>query len=113
MECGGKCESAIQKYTEGKQAILFVERASNNKNLSDYVTLSKHYCHLITGTSSSICSIYQDQKKCTLEFQQDLPKYVALKDLFLSQDKYVKPILTNREQSYESFYNLGLTADYR
>ncbi|XP_011704407.1 PREDICTED: uncharacterized protein LOC105459809 [Wasmannia auropunctata] len=46
-------------------------------------------------------------------FPQDhFPKYVALKDLFLSQDKCVKSTLTNRKQLYESFYDLGLTANY-
>ncbi|XP_024868464.1 uncharacterized protein LOC112452469 [Temnothorax curvispinosus] len=84
-----------------------------NKNSNDYITLSKRYCYLITGAPSSIRSTHHDQKECTLErFPQDLPKYVALKDLFSSQDKYVKLTLTNREQPYESFYDLGLTADY-
>ncbi|KAL6255451.1 hypothetical protein P5V15_013786 [Pogonomyrmex californicus] len=70
--------------------------------------------YLITGASSSICNACNDQKKCALKhFPQDLPKYVTLKDLFLSQDKYIKPTLTNREQPYESVYDLGSTADYR
>ncbi|XP_039306757.1 uncharacterized protein LOC120358105 [Solenopsis invicta] len=64
------------------------------------------------GPPSLKYSSYYDQKKCVLErFPQDLSKYVALKDLFISQDKYVKSTLTNREQPYELFYDLGLTAD--
>ncbi|XP_029677452.1 uncharacterized protein LOC115244161, partial [Formica exsecta] len=66
-----------------------------------------------TGALSSIYGIYCDpNKECLIErFPQDTPKYVALKDLFLSQDKDVTSII-NCKQPYESFYDFGLSTDY-
>lgn len=72
--------------------------------------------HLITGAPSSLLlySAYRDKRKRTIEdFSADSPKYVALKDLFLSQDEDTTSTLINCEQPYESFYDFGLTTDYR
>ncbi|KMQ95568.1 titin isoform x12 [Lasius niger] len=61
---------------------------------------------------SSIYDVYRDPKESIIErFPQDTPKYVALKDLFLSQDKDVTSTM-NCEKPYESFYDFGFTADY-
>lgn len=66
---------------------------------------------IFTGTLSSIYGIYCDPSKECERFPRDTPKYVALKDLFLLQDKDVTS--TNCKQPYESFYDFGFSTDYR
>lgn len=66
-----------------------------------------------TGATSSIYGVYRDPKKCIIErFPQDAPKYVALRDLFLSQDKDVMSTM-DCKQPHESLYDFGFAIDYR
>lgn len=63
-----------------------------------------------TGATSSIYGFYRNPKEYIIErFPQDTPKYVALRDLFLSQDKDVTP--TDYKQPYESLYDFGFALD--
>lgn len=69
---------------------------------------------LITDAPSPAHGAQRDQKERAVErLLEDSPKYVALKDLFLSRDKDVKPDLTNCERPHESFYDFGLAMDHR
>lgn len=66
-----------------------------------------------TGATSSIYGIYHNPKEYIIEqFPQDTPKYVALRDLFLSQDKDITST-TDYKQPYESLYDFGFAIDYR
>lgn len=94
-----------------RESIFLYNSVTQLYNDNRYIFLSS--IATFTGATSSIYGVYRDPKESIIErFLQDTPKYVALKDLFQSQDKSVTST-ANCEQPYESFYDFGFTTDYR